>query len=236
MARPVDEVVAGARRYANQAGLHLPDTDYSNVFQTQRAINALGHAHDALPEFDSAALPAYKQMREETMRQFEHMTKPTSKGGMGIDVEVTPDDPYGKNSVHDVVREFRDDAQRGKMKVMSTATTGGHPVFSNDDNDAFRAVHDVFGHLGSGRGIDMHGEEAAYQKHSRMYSPLARQAMATETRGQNGALQVHGEFQDQKVALLPQHMQGLQFNRTGSAMDRLNARRDASLENRKQGL
>lgn len=226
---------AGAQRYAQQSGLHLPDTDYSNVVAHKRVSDQVGQTYSRMASFNKGALPAYHAMREETMKQFDFMTKPTTKGGLGIDVEVTPDDPYGKNSVHDVVREFRGDVvNRDRMKVLDSAQTGGHPVFSDDDNNAFRAVHDVFGHLGSGRGIDMHGEEAAFQKHSRMFSPLARQAMATETRGQNAALQLHGEFQEQKVGILPAHMQSLQFK--ASPQETTRARQDAASENRKQGL
>lgn len=233
----VNEIRRGAAAYARQHGLHLPDVDYSQVAVNRAQSDVVGRAYSRMDHFNSAALPAYRAMREEVGRQFDHLTKPASRGGLGIDVQVTPDDPYGKDSVHDVVREFRDDVvNRNQMKVMSTATTGGHPFFTNDENDQFRAVHDVFGHLGSGRGIDMHGEEAAYQKHSRMFSPLARQAMATETRGQNGALQLHGEFQDQKVNLLPMHMQSLQFNQRADLRTRAAALRDAALENRKQGL
>jgi hypothetical protein len=91
--------------------------------------------------------------------------------------------------------------------VLSTKTTGGHPFFSDDENDMFRAVHDVFGHAGTGRGFDRHGEEAAYQSHASMYSPLARMALATETRGQNAALITGGgQFAEQKVALLPRRL------------------------------
>lgn len=231
----VNEIRRGAAAYARQHGLHLPDVDYSQVVAHRSVSDQIGQEYGRMAHFDRGALPAYHQMREETMRQFDFMTKPRSRGGLGIDVQVTPDDPYGKNSVNDVVREFRDDVvNRDRMKVLSTKTTGGHPVFTDDENDAFRAVHDVFGHLGSGRGIDMHGEEAAFQKHSRMFSPLARQAMTTETRGQNAALHLHGEFQDQKVGLLPRHMQALQFR--VDPRETVAARRDAALENRKQGL
>ncbi len=237
MAKPVADVVRSARLYQRAQGLHLPEARYSQTVTTAPAIQQIAAAYDRLPHFDAGALPAYRAMAEETGRQFDHMTKPRSKGGLGIDVQVTHDDPYGKNSVHDVVNEFRDDVvNHSRMKVLSTASTGGHPVFTNDQNDMFRAVHDVYGHLGSGRGIDMHGEEAAFQKHSRMFSPLARQAMATETRGQNAALQAHGEFQDQKVAIMPRHLQDLQFSRIAAATDLVRAVRDAREENRKQGL
>jgi hypothetical protein len=114
---------------------------------------------------------------------------------------VTPDDPYQHASqLHAELRECH-------MRVWSTAAGDNpHPLFSNDDNDAFRAVHDAFGHGSIGLGFDPDGEEAAWLKHSQMYSPLARPAMTTETRGQTCAF-VYGNggkfFSEQKAVLLP---------------------------------
>lgn len=231
------QIRASAREYQRRQGLLVPEMDYSRALITQPASRALGQAYDRLPDHDPAAVPAYRAMREEVGRQFDHMTSPRSRGGLGIDVEITREDPYGGGDVGRVYREFRGDVENNnRMKVFSTASTGGHPFMSNDENDMFRAVHDVYGHLGSGRGIDFDGEEAAYQKHSRMFSPLARQALATETRGQNSALRLHGEFQEQKVALLPQHMQGLQFSRVGTPQDRAAAALRAAAKNREQGI
>lgn len=230
------DIQESARQYARKSGLHLPDTNYQDVSITRRASRALGHAYDAMPEYDPRSLPAYHAMRDETMRQFEHMTKPVSRGGLGLQVNVTQHDPYGSQGPNSIAQEFRNDVMNhGRMNVMSTAATGGH-LLGDEANDAFRAVHDVYGHLATGRGIDMHGEEAAFQKHSRMYSPLARRAMATETRGQNGALQLHGEFQEQKIGFLPEHLQGLQFSNTGTTQERVGARIDAAREHLKQGL
>jgi hypothetical protein len=176
-------------------------------------------------------------MREEVGHQFDHMTAPTSKGGLGLSVGVTKDDPYGKESINTVFHDVRNDVRnRNHIDVLSTESTGGHPFFTNDENDMFRAVHDVYGHLASGRGVDHDGEEAAYQKHSRMFSPLARQAMATETRGQNSALRMTGDFPEQKVSLLPEHLQGLQFSRTGAASDVVRAVQRMRTRNADQGL
>lgn len=234
---PEESIVRGAQDYSRSAGIHLPDLDYSHVVMAHQPSQAIAGAYERMPGYDPKALPAYRAMREETMRQYDHVTKPRAKGGLGIDIQVTKEDPYGKNSVHDVINEVRHDVQENRrIKVLSTASTGGHPAFTNDENDAFRGVHDLFGHLGSGRGVDMHGEEAAYQKHARMFSPLARQAMATETRGQNSYLQAHGEFPEQKVGLLPEHMQGLQFNRLAPAQEIAAAANAAVEENRKQRL
>lgn len=234
MASPVADVVRSARTYQRRTGLGLPEARYSRSIITEPASRAISDAYDRLPNMDKDALPAYHAMREETLRQMDLVTSPRSKGGLGLNVEVTKHDPYDRPGIfhemaHDVTRNNR-------IKVLSTASTGGHPVFSDDDNDAFRAVHDVFGHLGSGRGVDFDGEEAAFQKHSRMFSPLARQAMTTETRGQNSALRVHGNFQEQKVGILPEHLQGLQFSRIGAASDLVNAVHRARAKNAEQGI
>ena len=83
-------------------------------------------------------------------------------------------------------------------------------------NDAFRAVHDAFGHFGPGNPFfRAPGEERAWLEHSRMYSPDARGAMTSETRGQNSwlnfgpfaeqnrtALGADTVFADQKTGLL----------------------------------
>lgn len=233
-ATPDPRIAAGALHYQRQHGLAPGPSNFSHVVMPSAATKAISAAYGRLPEFDSGALPAYRAMREEVGRQYDFMSKPRSKGGLGISVESTADDPYGKHSVDDVVNEIRHDInEKNHIKVLSTKTTGGHPFFSNDENDMFRAVHDVFGHLGSGRGVDRHGEEAAYRKHSAMFSPLARQAMATETRGQNSWLHRQGDFPEQKVGLLPSAMRRVQFMAAAvTAADRQQALDD----NRKQGL
>jgi hypothetical protein len=54
-----------------------------------------------------------------------------------------------------------------------------------NENEKFRAVHDLLGHAIYGNQFGPKGEELAYAVHQQMYSPLARLAMASETRGQN---------------------------------------------------
>jgi hypothetical protein len=84
-------------------------------------------------------------------------------------------------------------------------------------NDLFRVIHDYFGHYKGGNGFRALGEENAYRYHCGMFSPLARKALTTETRGQNSWLNYgpHGEhnrtasesetiFADQKTGLLPE--------------------------------
>lgn len=175
---------------------------YAGITVSPQFQEHLARQYEAAPDFERNALPAFRAMHEETKRQFDYLTRPRAKGGLGVEVGVTSHDPYEHNGEPDPAGMMAD-ARRGRLNVMSSATTGGHPVFGNEGNDMFRAVHDYFGHFKTGRGFDQHGEEAAYQAHARMYSPLARQALATETRGQNAMLHRRGAFPDQKVALLP---------------------------------
>lgn len=215
-ASPIPELAAGAARYRKVNGFLAPEQDYSQSVIPASATRQIGEHYMRAPQYDARAEPAYHAMALETSKQFEHLTKPKSKGGMGIDVQVTKEDPYGwrgekpaadYSNYHyeSVMPEMRRDLEENnRIKIYSTNTTGGHPFFGDETNDKFRAVHDVFGHMASGRGIDRHGEDAAYQKHAAMYSPLARGALAMETRGQQGALHVTGDFQEQKVGILPQ--------------------------------
>jgi hypothetical protein len=59
------------------------------------------------------------------------------------------------------------------------------PETGLNTNEMFRAVHDFYGHAVHGNPFGPKGEEIAYGAHSQMFSPLARMAMAGETRGQN---------------------------------------------------
>lgn len=59
------------------------------------------------------------------------------------------------------------------------------PSTGLNENEKFRAVHDLLGHAIYGNQFGPKGEEIAWAIHSQMYSPLARLAMTAETRGQN---------------------------------------------------
>jgi hypothetical protein len=203
----VPSAIAGANEYSRQQGLVRPNR-YDNVVVNIPQARRISADYQAAPQSDQNAIPHYRAMAEETSKQFDFMTKPRNKGGMGMDVEVSKNDPYVKPSgAPDPASMMKDVRENNRIKVLSTETTGGHPYFTNDQNDQFRAVHDVFGHSATGRAFDPHGEEAAFRSHYAMFSPAARPAMATETRGQNsvnnyGGLP-RGSFAEQKVITLP---------------------------------
>lgn len=206
---PVDRARFGARRFARENDIPMPlgrlsSNDWASV-QASEQGSEIGRYYQNAPDFDPAAVPSFNAFREETGRQFEFMTGSQRRGGLGLEVGVQDTDPYP--DAPSMVSDVRD---RNRLNVLSTRSTGGHPYLTDDDNDMFRAVHDFFGHAGTGRGFSRHGEEAAWMHHSQMYSPRARPAMSAETRGQNSAFifSLGGkDFPTQKVATLPQ-----QFN------------------------
>jgi hypothetical protein len=196
---PLPFLIDGARRW----GCHdwIPPADYALVRLDPVTGTAIATAYATAPAWDRRALAAYAAFRRETARQYEFLVGCSDFGGLGVTVSVVDVDPYID------AESMLDDLARRELKVFATAAGDNpHPLLSNDENDMFRAVHDAFGHAAIGRGFDGDGEEAAWLKHSGMYSALARRALTTETRGQNCAMIFHhrGErFAEQKAVLLP---------------------------------
>lgn len=191
---------AAGSKYASDLGLFRPYS-FQDVVVNKPQAQRIAQNYESAPMFEQSAVPHFRAMAEETSRQFDFLTKPRAKGGLGVNVEVTQDDPYKR--ARDMMADVR---ENNRLKVLSTASTGGHPFFTNDQNDMFRAVHDAFGHAATGRGFDPHGEEAAYRSHVSMFTRQARPAMTTETRGQNSVLNYGsqaGDFAPQKVAIIP---------------------------------
>lgn len=148
---------------------------------------------EASPFITISARFAYGQFADQVVDQYREML---------ADVSVTfvDDNPYEDAS------ELFADIRRGSFAVYKTTADQRHPLLGCQTNDLFRAVHDFYGHWGTRRGFDRHGEEAAWVRHSQLFTGLARRAMTTETRGQNSAfIWVNGgrEFPEQKAILLP---------------------------------
>jgi hypothetical protein len=178
---------------------------------------------------------AYQAMAQETLDQFKFVLDtglvlefyPTDSDGNIVD--PYPDGPRMAtedviNNNHLYVYPTRDgygqdgitdaDVAINPMLAESGFMFGDQPALVND---VFRAVHDFFGHIKEGVGFRADGEENAWQSHAAMYSPQARRAMTTETRGQNSWLNFgpYGDsnrnakvedtvFAEQKIGLLPE--------------------------------
>jgi hypothetical protein len=192
-----DSVVAareGAQSYAQKMGIPYDETiDFKNLKADKARAAKIADEYDKLPTYSKEAIPQYNALIKEVEQQYDHMVNE-----LGVEVEFVDKDPY-KNS-----KEMMADVSQGKLKVLKTSATGPHPHMTNEQNDKFRAVHDYFGHAATGRGFAQNGEEAAWVHHSQMFSPDARAALTTETRGQNSWYNTRGKgFAEQKVAVLP---------------------------------
>jgi hypothetical protein len=192
----------GAVRYAARQGRQYSSAGLSELQSDPRFQTRVGQVYEAAQVVPSHRVRrAYEAMRDETVAQFDYLTRPRHQGGLGVKVEFTDEDPYPHQQAMQA-----DIHQNRRLKVYKTAATGSHPFFTDEENDKFRAVHDAFGHAAIGRSFSRHGEEAAYHSHAQMYSPVAREAMAAETRGQNSAFIYRrgGQtFPEQKMITLP---------------------------------
>ncbi|OUV27991.1 MAG: hypothetical protein CBC48_13795, partial [bacterium TMED88] len=145
---------------------------------------------------------SYAALIDETIAQYEDILT----DGYAIEMSNTE---YKSSS--DMISDLRDNKN---MRVFSTEEGFGTEGITDADraanpmlaptkfkdkngkpllvNDVFRFVHDFFGHSKEGNSFGPIGEENAWAVHSRMYSPLARKAMTTETRGQNSWVNFSG--------------------------------------------
>lgn len=179
---------------------------------------------------DPIVAKAYDRFKDETVAQFFG----AKLQGIHFDVWTRPGQPY--KSSRDMLRDLY---QRGHLYIfLGGDVPADHPMAETFNyrldgvhrvnfNIIFRAVHDVFAHARGGHDFTARGEERAWVEHTQLYTPLARRAMTTETRGQNcwvnfgshlyrpdGSLPRRGDhdyvhlterpFPDQKAALLPE--------------------------------
>lgn len=156
---------------------------------------------------DPEVAKAYKALAEETIAQYQAFID------AGYVVEINNEEPYANS------QEMIDDLRNNKrIKIFSTESGFGdtpitdkqrkeNPLLAKTKfkdvngqpmlvNDLFRAVHDFFGHAELGNSFGPLGEENAWNVHARMFSPVARRAMTTETRGQNSYVNFSGVNQE----------------------------------------
>jgi hypothetical protein len=234
-AKPIPEIEAAAESYMK--GIGRPGEEKVSDFvglnpefaaAVARAFQEMRHN----PK-DPAVRRAYDALIDETMAQYRAL-KDT-----GIDFRFLREgqaDPYAKSPA----LGYEDIAKKGRLFVFPTeqgfGSTGGliadNPLLKRVGpvgdlpnamaNDAFRVVHDAYGHFGPGNPFfRAPGEERAYQLHSRMYSPEALPAMTSETRGQNSwvnygpnaaenraASGAETVYADQKIGRLPDWTMG----------------------------
>jgi hypothetical protein len=216
-------------------GSNIESVDIPNAMKIADAFDALEDTPN-----DPIVQKAYSDMATETADQHKSIVD------AGYDVEIWEGDGEPYANAEAMISDLRDNKH---MYIYSTEVGFGDTPITNEQrnqnkllqdsgykdkngktllyNDVFRFVHDFFGHSERGNGFGAIGEENAWDVHSRMYSPLAKRAMTTETRGQNswvnfgpqmrnadGTLVKKGdqgykeakdrEFAPQKMGLLPE--------------------------------
>lgn len=198
--------------------------DVARAKRIAQAYEEMKHAPN-----DPQVRAAYEALAAETVAQFEAMI------AAGVKVEFNPPgaDPYPQPRF-----ALLDLQENNHLFIFSTEDGYGQVGISDEEraanpllqasgfkfgdrpaliNDLFRAVHDYFGHFKEGVGFRARGEENAWQQHMAMFSPLARWAATSETRGQNSWVnfgpraeanrQASGAdtvYAEQKIGLLPE--------------------------------
>jgi hypothetical protein len=221
-----------ARQYMASSGLpYNPPTKYAKVDPGRS--KRIAAAYDAMTDNpdDPLTKASYSALAKETMAQYQ------AAKAAGFKAEFwhpsKQEDPY-KASPRLAVEDVRNNHH---MWVYPTYAGYGSGEITDEDvkknpmlqgtgehwngipvtvNDVFRAIHDYYGHAKEGVGFRADGEENAWRAHASMFSPLARMAMTSETRGQNSWLNYgpHGEanrgartedtvFAPQKVGVMP---------------------------------
>jgi len=233
---PDANLVSVAEKYAKDNGIKL-NRQAKYVQVNEDFGKRLAKAYEEMPHApnDPKVKEAYSDLIHQTRKQYDALTE----AGYKFDFFDSETDPY-KGNPWNAIRNLR---KNKKMSIYGTydgfgtdgitdETIKDNPLLQNTGlkwkdqngvdrdvtaNDLFRAVHDAFGHGLEGGGFRHHGEENAWQAHSRLYTGPALAALTSETRGQNSFLNFgpHGEknrtakvedtvFAPQKTGLMPE--------------------------------
>lgn len=218
-----------AQKYMDDHGMeYRPVSNYVKV-DPERATRIAQAYEQMIHQPDHPEVKrAYEALVRETLKQYEYTVK---HGGMTYEFQPLDQDPYHGNP-----REMTEDVRNNHHMWVYPTDAGfgtgesvldGNPLLAKTNitwkgkptcvNDIFRAVHDYFGHVKEGVGFRADGEENAWRAHRSMFSPEARRALTSETRGQNSWVNYgpHGahnqtakqdttRYADQKTGLLPQ--------------------------------
>ncbi len=213
---PAKPAVNAARKFREMApeapeeGTPIRKIDKSQAMRIADAFEALEHRPD-----DPEVREAYQAMADETEGQYQLL----QQEDVEVEIYEGEGEPYANsqamledlnNNNHLYILSTEKDfgqagiteAQRAENPLLNESKftdKNGKPMLVND---VFRAVHDFFGHGERGNSFGPIGEENAWDVHARMYSPKARRAMTTETRGQNSWVNFGPQMRDSEGGLL----------------------------------
>jgi hypothetical protein len=201
--QPLQDSTSVSERYQRSKGIRGQEPRPVVELDEERAA-VIGKAYDKMKHdpTNPEVVRAYDALVKETIDQYDAILED------GYAMELSE---VEYNSSQDMIDDVRN---RKVMRVFSTEDGFGtkgisakerreNPMLAETNrtdkngkpllvNDIFRFVHDFFGHGKLGNGFGPIGEENAWNVHSLMFSPLARRALTTETRGQNSWVNFSG--------------------------------------------
>ncbi len=201
--QPLQDATSVSERYQGTQGIRGQEPRRIVELDEERAA-VIGKAYDKMKHDpkNPEVVRAYQALVKETLAQYDAILED------GYAMELS-DVEYDNSQ--DMIEDVRN---RKVMRVFSTEDGFGtegitakerreNPMLAESGltdkngkpllvNDIFRFVHDFFGHGKLGNGFGPLGEENAWNVHSLMFSPLARRALTTETRGQNSWVNFSG--------------------------------------------
>ncbi len=178
-----------ADRYAKKYEIDLdPRTQTHAAFDPMRA-RRIADAYESMlhDPADPRVQASYRALTEETKQQWDHL----KEEGYVLEPWTKEGQPYASSV------EMRADVAQNKHLYFFQGgdLPADHPLAQKSGvrssageltfNDMFRAVHDTFAHAKEGFEFGPRGEESAWREHYMMFTPDARPALTTETRGQN---------------------------------------------------
>lgn len=184
-----DPTIAGVLR---SLGIHPEVLGNLPVPLDQGAVIAAAWESTASDHADELTVDAYRAMSAQSDRMMRTVED------LGYSIEFTDEaEPY------DTAAEQARHVRLDKRIRIASGLGGEHPVLTTEQYDRFRAVHDLFGHVGIGGGFDRHGEFQAWMVHVCMFRGLGAWAMSSEYRGVNSSLWAGSAAGTGKAALLP---------------------------------
>jgi hypothetical protein len=157
----------------------------------------IAEAYSKAPVYDPKAAPAWKALADDSMRRAQALQQQ-------LKVEVVDDpEPYTTS------QEMAEDVHKNRHIYVSRANSS-HPMWSVEQNVAFRLAHDVLGHCVAGGDFGWQGENLACAAHFPLLSPEAQKALFTECIGQTAYGAYYRAFGPQKVAYLDDYMEPAQ--------------------------
>lgn len=160
-------------------------------------LQPIAEAYAKAPVYDPKAAAAYKALADDSMRRAEVLRKQ-----LHVE-EVNDPEPYPH------AQAMADDIHKRQRFKVSTANSE-HPLWTPEQNTAFRIVHDVLGHGVSGGDFGWEGENKACAAHFPLLSAEAQKALFSECIAQTAYGAHYRHFGPQKVALFPQFYEPVQ--------------------------